>query len=203
METVDVLVVGAGLAGLHTARRLAHRGLTVTVVDRRRSLSTGIRTTGIFVRRTLDDFDLPGHLLGPALGERRPSAVGGVRIDFESGIRQALRHLVERGHERIAMLDDRDRQGAAYPALRTGRQSPIGAVLTRSLGIAQTSGAAAVGLVHLVAALAVIRSAAAVPDQVDVAPWAGRSAPAGLAFREGQGDVSASVGDRRAARRAG
>jgi flavin-dependent dehydrogenase len=67
METVDVLVVGAGLAGLHTARRLAHRGLTVTVVDRRRSLSTGIRTTGIFVRRTLDDFDLPGHLLGPGV----------------------------------------------------------------------------------------------------------------------------------------
>ncbi len=37
------------------------------VVDRRRSLSTGIRTTGIFVRRTLDDFDLPDHLLGPGV----------------------------------------------------------------------------------------------------------------------------------------
>src|SRR5687768_927166 len=67
METVDVLVVGAGLAGLHTAGGLAQRGLTVTVVDRRRSLSTGIRTTGIFVRRTLDDFDLPDRLLGPGV----------------------------------------------------------------------------------------------------------------------------------------
>lgn len=37
------------------------------VVDRRRSLSSGIRTTGIFVRRTLDDFDLPDHLLGPGI----------------------------------------------------------------------------------------------------------------------------------------
>ena len=37
------------------------------VVDRRRSLSAGIRTTGIFVRRTLDDFDLPDHLLGPGV----------------------------------------------------------------------------------------------------------------------------------------
>ena len=37
------------------------------VVDRRRSLSAGIRTTGIFVRRTLDDFDLPDHLLGPGI----------------------------------------------------------------------------------------------------------------------------------------
>ncbi|WP_440088191.1 FAD-dependent oxidoreductase [Streptosporangium sp. LJ11] len=67
MQTVDVLVVGAGLAGLRTARLLARRGLSVTVVDRRRSLSTGIRTTGIFVRRTLEDFDVPDHLLGPGI----------------------------------------------------------------------------------------------------------------------------------------
>ncbi|MFC4592240.1 FAD-dependent oxidoreductase [Sphaerisporangium corydalis] len=67
MRTVDVLVVGAGLAGLHTARLLALRGLDVMMVDRRRSLSVGIRTTGIFVRRTLDDFDVPDHLLGPGV----------------------------------------------------------------------------------------------------------------------------------------
>jgi flavin-dependent dehydrogenase len=67
VHTVDVLVVGAGLAGLHTARLLARRGLDVLVVDRRRSLSAGIRTTGIFVRRTFDDFDLPDHLLGPGV----------------------------------------------------------------------------------------------------------------------------------------
>jgi len=59
--------VGAGLAGLHTARLLARRELNVLVIDRRRALSTGIRTTGIFVRRTLDDFDLPDHLLGPGV----------------------------------------------------------------------------------------------------------------------------------------
>lgn len=67
MQTVDVLIVGAGLAGLHTARLLARRELSVLVVDRRRSLSAGIRTTGIFVRRTLEDFDLPEHLLGPGV----------------------------------------------------------------------------------------------------------------------------------------
>ncbi|GGO67258.1 hypothetical protein GCM10012289_23250 [Nonomuraea cavernae] len=64
---MDVLVVGAGLAGLRTALLLARRELNVMVVDRRRSLSAGIRTTGIFVRRTLDDFDLPEHLLGPGI----------------------------------------------------------------------------------------------------------------------------------------
>jgi flavin-dependent dehydrogenase len=67
VETFDVLVVGAGLAGLHTARRLAEQGLGVVVVDRRRSLAAGVRTTGIFVRRTLDDFDVPEHLLGPGV----------------------------------------------------------------------------------------------------------------------------------------
>ncbi|WP_283134997.1 FAD-dependent monooxygenase [Rhizohabitans arisaemae] len=67
MQTVDVLVVGAGLAGLHTARLLAEQGLDVMVVDRRRSLSVGVRTTGIFVRRTLDDFDLPDAALGPGI----------------------------------------------------------------------------------------------------------------------------------------
>ncbi len=59
--------MGAGLAGLHTARRIAGAGLDVLVVDRRASLSVGIRTTGIFVRRTLDDFDLPAHALGPGI----------------------------------------------------------------------------------------------------------------------------------------
>jgi flavin-dependent dehydrogenase len=67
MEIVDVLVVGAGLAGLHTARLLARQGHDVLVVDRRSTLDTGIRTTGIFVRRTLDDFDLPVRFLGPAI----------------------------------------------------------------------------------------------------------------------------------------
>lgn len=68
-RTVDVLVVGAGLAGLHTARLLGERGLDVIVAERRRTLATGIRTTGIFVRRTLDSFDLPDHLFGPGIRE--------------------------------------------------------------------------------------------------------------------------------------
>ncbi|TWP50495.1 NAD(P)/FAD-dependent oxidoreductase [Lentzea tibetensis] len=67
METVDVLVVGAGLAGLHAARLLALRGFDVLVCERRTNLDIGIRTTGIFVRRTLEDFALPDDLLGPAV----------------------------------------------------------------------------------------------------------------------------------------
>ncbi|MGY0055542.1 LacI family DNA-binding transcriptional regulator [Streptomyces sp. LZ34] len=44
--------------------------------------------------------------------EQRPPAVSGGRIDFATGMRQAVGHLVERGHRRIAMLDDRGRPDA-------------------------------------------------------------------------------------------
>ena len=66
-EHVDVLVVGAGLAGLYTATQLAREGHEVLLVDRRTSLDIAIRTTGIFVRKTLDDFDLPEGCLGPPI----------------------------------------------------------------------------------------------------------------------------------------
>lgn len=65
MRRCDVLVVGAGLAGLWTARRLAGAGLHVVLVDGRAGVDRQIRTTGIFVRRTLEDFDLPDDCLGP------------------------------------------------------------------------------------------------------------------------------------------
>jgi flavin-dependent dehydrogenase len=63
----DVLVVGGGLAGLHTATLLARRGRQVLLAERRPGFTGAIRTTGIFVRRTLEDFTLPGDCLGPPI----------------------------------------------------------------------------------------------------------------------------------------
>jgi flavin-dependent dehydrogenase len=63
----DVAIIGAGLAGLQCARLLARKGLDVLLVDRKNSLDQKIHTTGIFVRRTLVDFDLPNDCLGPAI----------------------------------------------------------------------------------------------------------------------------------------
>ncbi len=65
MEDYDVIVVGAGLAGLQCARLLGRQGLAVLLVDRKASPDASIHTTGIFVRRTLEDFDLPENCLGP------------------------------------------------------------------------------------------------------------------------------------------
>jgi flavin-dependent dehydrogenase len=83
-DDVDVLVVGAGLAGLHTATLLARRGHDVLLVERRPTLTGAVRTTGIFVRKTLDDFALPAECLGPPI--RRvvlypPSLRGPVTLD--------------------------------------------------------------------------------------------------------------------------
>lgn len=62
-----MIIIGAGLAGLQCARLLGRRGLRVLLVDRKNSLDTSIHTTGIFVRRTLEDFDIPEDCLGPAV----------------------------------------------------------------------------------------------------------------------------------------
>lgn len=67
MEKFDVVVVGAGLAGLSCARWLGSRGRSVLLVDRKARVDQSVHTTGIFVRRTLNDFALPEHCLGPAL----------------------------------------------------------------------------------------------------------------------------------------
>src|SRR5206468_9237091 len=67
MDRYDVVVIGAGLAGLQTARLLGERGLRVLLVDRKSALDQSIHTTGIFVRRTLEDFSLPDDCLGPVV----------------------------------------------------------------------------------------------------------------------------------------
>src|SRR5207253_4671303 len=63
MQT-DTVIVGAGLAGLQCARLLAARGVRVLLLDRKSSVADSVHTTGIFVRRTWDDFPLPDEQLG-------------------------------------------------------------------------------------------------------------------------------------------
>ncbi|HYS52634.1 MAG TPA: NAD(P)/FAD-dependent oxidoreductase [Thermoanaerobaculia bacterium] len=59
----DIAVVGAGLAGLQVARLLGARGLRVLLLDRKTSLAAPVYTTGIFVRKTWEDFPLPAEQL--------------------------------------------------------------------------------------------------------------------------------------------
>ena len=67
MAHYDVIIIGAGLAGLQCARLLGRQNLRVLLVDRKNTLDQKIHTTGIFVRRTLLDFDIPDDCLGPPI----------------------------------------------------------------------------------------------------------------------------------------
>src|SRR3989454_4420031 len=103
MDRYDVVVIGAGLAGLQTACLLGERGLRVLLVDRKSALDQSIHTTGIFVRRTLEDFDLPEDCLGPPVRDvtlyspaRRALSLSSEHAEFRLGRMGPLyRHLLQ------------------------------------------------------------------------------------------------------------
>jgi flavin-dependent dehydrogenase len=102
-SSYDVAVIGAGLAGLRCARLLAARGLRVVVLDRKTSIAAPVHTTGIFVRKTWEDFPLPDEQLGPPIRDvmlyspaRRTLALQARRDEFRIGRMSWLYlHLLE------------------------------------------------------------------------------------------------------------
>lgn len=64
MTGYDVVIIGAGLAGLQCAKLLGAGGAQTLLVDRKTDLTKGVHTTGIFVAKTLEDFDFPPATLG-------------------------------------------------------------------------------------------------------------------------------------------
>jgi flavin-dependent dehydrogenase len=94
MQRADALVVGAGLAGLQCARRLAARGLDVVLIDRKASVTDAIQTTGIFVRKTWEDFPLPAEQFGAAIRE----------VTLYSPARRALRLVADHDEFRVGRM---------------------------------------------------------------------------------------------------
>ncbi len=112
METYDVVVVGAGLAGLHISRLLAENHLRVLLVDRKASLSQAVHTTGIFVRRTLEDFSLPEDCLGPVVCDVTLYSPGRGKLELHSPHDEFRVGRMGRLYERF--LDDARRAGVEW-----------------------------------------------------------------------------------------
>ncbi len=77
-------VVGAGLAGLELTKELSKKGLSVLLVDRKADLRQHIHTTGIFVRKTLEDFELPPSCLGQVVRHVRLYSPARQCLELES-----------------------------------------------------------------------------------------------------------------------
>lgn len=59
----DVVIAGAGFAGLACAREIARRGLEVQVLERKSGAGDGIHTTGILVKEAQEEWAAPKHLV--------------------------------------------------------------------------------------------------------------------------------------------
>jgi flavin-dependent dehydrogenase len=66
----DLVIVGAGFAGLVCARTAAMRGLRVAVVERKLDPGASIHTTGILVKEAAEALDLPAALTRKVRGVR-------------------------------------------------------------------------------------------------------------------------------------
>ena len=108
----DVTIIGAGLAGLQLASLLARGGASVLLVDARRRVADCVRTTGIFVRRTFEDFPSLNPFLGPAIRTIGLHSPGGRAIELES---EHDEFRVGRMHGLYdAMLRQAERAGAEW-----------------------------------------------------------------------------------------
>jgi len=122
----DVCIVGAGLAGLETAGLLSGHGISVLLVDRKSDLKSLVHTTGIFVRKTLEDFDLPERFLGPPVRQVRLYSPRGKALplssphdEFRVGRMGALyEYLLGRAQARGCIWSPRTRFLGASPSTR-------------------------------------------------------------------------------------
>ena len=154
----DVAIIGAGLAGLRCARLLAARGLRVVILDRKISISSSVHTTGIFVRKTWEDFPLPEEQLGPPIRDvvlyspsRRSLALRAKQDEFRVGrmgwlYLQMLEQCASAGVQWIPEARVTSCDSAGITFLRHGREERLAARFVIGADGARSTIAAQLGL---------------------------------------------------------
>lgn len=84
--SVDVLVVGAGPAGLFAAERLAKDGAHVLVCEEHDRVGDPAHCTGILASESFDEFDLPRETALNTLAAARFVSPSGLTVPYASGV---------------------------------------------------------------------------------------------------------------------
>ena len=66
----DLVVIGAGFAGLACAQSAARRGLRVMVLERKPAVGSRVHTTGLLVKEAAEDWEVPARLTRKIRGVR-------------------------------------------------------------------------------------------------------------------------------------
>jgi geranylgeranyl reductase family protein len=123
-ESFDVLVIGAGPVGGHTAELIAEEGFSVGIVEEHREIGEPVQCGGIFTPRVMEMVDCRNTILGE---------IRGCEFYSPSG-----RELVVDGQETEALVVDRaafDREVVGR-ALRRGAACYLGAL---AMGVERSS----------------------------------------------------------------
>ena len=133
----DLVVVGAGFAGLACARRAAELGLTVLVIERQSEPGERVHTTGILVKEAWDEWAAPASLVRSIRRVRvydpRHRSVDLARDDYffmATDTAGLLRHLVDDTRRAGAEI----RFGTPFEGAAPGQTGPGRAGLTVRAG---------------------------------------------------------------------
>ena len=93
-DKYDVLVVGAGPAGLTAAQRLSEQGWSVAVLEEHAQIGSPVNCSGVLGIEAFERFHLPSELIRHTLSRLEFISPRGLRWEFE--MPRALAHVVVR-----------------------------------------------------------------------------------------------------------